>query len=179
MARYAPIVLNNLKEEFKRPLPHTTRPDKATPKKGEVLNRVGVDEIIFNYHNAHDVQNKYGLAYDFFDINGYSLEMKYFEIGISFFLHQDDFERKIFSARIWQEFEAFQKISEKISSGVMPYLVLQDVFAYEMREEQAVKSYDETYYVNYGFFRYHFLPDNYTSEELFPIESITLMGDGF
>ncbi|MBK8310822.1 MAG: hypothetical protein IPL04_07885 [Chitinophagaceae bacterium] len=179
MSRYSPIVLNNLKEEFIQPLQHATRPDKATPNKGEILYRVGVDEIIFNYNNAHDIQKKYGMAYDFYDVNGYAFEMKYFELGISFFFHQADFERKIFSGRIWKEFDAFQKISERISSGIRPFLILHDVFVSEMREEEIMKSYDETYFVNYGFFRYHFIPDENSSEELFPIESIALVGDGF
>ena len=156
MAYYIPIVMNNLRRELEIPLAHNKPSSKAEPKKDEILQGVGVDGIILNYKNANEIRHKYGSAYDLFDINGYSIEMKYTELGLSCFFNQADPERKIFSARIWKEFNAFQKISNKISSGIKPYLVLHDVFSYEIIEEEALKSYDETYFVNYGFFRYHF-----------------------
>ena len=176
MAYYTQIIANELRRELERPYSPLLPSTKPIPSAGQILHPVGVDGIVLGYTTAYEIRKRYGAGYDVFDINGYSFEMKYADQGISCFFLASDLGRKIFSVRIWKEFEAFTSRSSQISSGILPYLVLHDVFSAEMREEQPIKCYDSTYFVDYGFYRYHFIPEDSDSLELLPIESITLIG---
>lgn len=176
MAYYKPIVANTLRRDLERPYSYSTPPTKPIPAAGEILHSVGVDGIILGYTTAYEIRQRYGAAYDVYDINGFSYEMKYDEQGISCIFLASDLDRRIFSVRMWKEFEPFARLTSQLSSGIRPHMVLEDVFVAERREETPIKCYDDTYFVDYGFCRYHFTPDEYQDIEYSLIESITLIG---
>ena len=174
---YRPVVLNDLKKELNVTLPPASIPERHEGYgKIGISDRVGIKGIYLNHTRANHIQQQYGMAYDFWDINGKSMEMKYDLLGFSCFFHQDDPQRKIFSIRMWKKFPVFQQFSEHVASGIKDYLVLHDVFTHEEDEVEPTKSYDETYFVDFGFRRYHFYLDEHTGPTMStPIESIVLI----
>ena len=143
-------------------------------KLNKINYSVGVDEIILNQTIAQTIVKKYGLAYDFYNINGYSLEMKYSLQSFSCFFLQSDPQMKIHVVRMWEDCEAFKRHAKEITLSNEGNMSLHDVFSFYRDNPQSRKSYDDTYCVDFGFFQYHFFPDGNAPEEYIDIESIAI-----
>lgn len=139
-----------------------------------VIHNVGVDDIVLKQTTARNIVESYGKVYDFYDVNGYSMEMKYMLQDFSCFFLQSDPDMKIHAVRMWKNCPAFKRHNDEVSSGFSETMSLHDVFTFYRQQVQSRKSYDETYYVDYGFYQYHFFPDPSAPEEYISIESITI-----
>jgi len=139
----------------------------------KVIHNLGVDDIILKQTTAKDIVRKYGKAYDFYDIDGNSLEMKFMLQDFSCFFLQKDPDMKIHVVRMWKDCPAFQKHNDEVASGFGEAMSLHDVFTFYREQVESRNSYDGTCYVDYGFYRYHFIPEG-APDEYIPIESIVI-----
>ncbi len=175
---YKMVSMNDLRREINVHVP----PLIDSEKRNGIVYKVGVDDIILNQTVANHIQEKYEDAddiYDLYDINGYSIEMKYSLLGFSCFFHQNDPDKKIFAVRMWPNFKEFEIHNNTVTSGYREIMILRDVFNYYRADAEPLCCYDETYYVDMGFYQYYFLGDRELSEDLFPIESISIKNPSF
>lgn len=166
---YNLVALNDLRNRLGAQVTSTV----SSKKLEKIIPNIGVDEIVLNQTVAKKIVEKYGSGYDFYDINGYSLEMKYFLQDFSCFFLQHDQDMKIHVVRIWKSCKAFKKHSDEISSGFGDVMSLHDVFTFYRMEAGSIESYDGTCYVDFGFFQYHFFTEG-APYEYIPIESVTI-----
>ncbi len=148
-----------------------------SPMNGIVESK-GVDDILLNEIVANHVFEKYGDAYDLYNVNGKSIEMRYFKSDFSCFFHEKDLDMKIIAVRLWKNHEAFKAHNKSVClyKYIDEIMTLMDVFSYHGSDAEYVKCYDDSYYVDFGFFRYHFLPEYEGQyESSITIDSITLV----
>ena len=111
---------------------------------------IGVDGVAVGYSTKNTVTARYGEQYELVEHKQYSYEMKYEDLGLSFWYRFEDTQQKIFAISAWPKSRAFTA-----GGIVVGRSTLKDVFDAYGKAEIGTTTNEDKWHVEYpgiGFF---------------------------
>jgi hypothetical protein len=111
---------------------------------------IGVDGVAVGFSTKNTVTARYGDEYQLVEHNKYSYEMKYEQLGMSFWYRFEDPQQKIFAISVWPKSRGFTA-----GGIVVGRSTLKDVFDEYGKAEFGTTTTEKTWYVEYPGISFH------------------------